>query len=321
LLPDIDSIALFVQAAEHGSLTKAAQAFNIGVAGASRRIMLLESRFKTALFYRSPRGMRLTPAGEWLLSRSRSVLDELNRIQLVMKDFAAGRQGEVRLFVNSSMMLESFPDDWADLSAAYPNLRLVVEEGWSEDIIKALLDAKVDIGVTVKGLPTNGLKTFDYKTDRLAVMVPHGHAFEQMDEVDFDHLHDRDLVTLGDGSSIMRLLAQKKFGDGRPVQPKMQVRSFDAICRVVEAGMGLGILPQEVGNLLGAGMDVSVRPLRNEWAKRRMLICVRDERTCNPLLSKLVRCLCGNAEPANARSAHRGSSELTGTAEAKAGSA
>ena len=64
MLPDLDSLALFVHAAGLRSLTKVAEASHIGLAGASRRIMLLEARFKTSLFDRSPQGMTLTPAGQ-----------------------------------------------------------------------------------------------------------------------------------------------------------------------------------------------------------------------------------------------------------------
>ena len=67
MLPDIDSLALFVRSAELRSLTKAAEASHIGVAAASRRIALLEHRFKTALFERSSKGVELTPAGVSLL--------------------------------------------------------------------------------------------------------------------------------------------------------------------------------------------------------------------------------------------------------------
>lgn len=70
MLPDLDSLALFVRAAELRSLTKAAEASHIGLAAASRRMALLEHRFKTPLFERSPRGVDLTPAGASQIGRA-----------------------------------------------------------------------------------------------------------------------------------------------------------------------------------------------------------------------------------------------------------
>lgn len=63
MLPDIDSLALFVRAAELRSLTKAAEASHIGLAAASRRMALLEHRFRTTLLERSSRGVEMTAAG------------------------------------------------------------------------------------------------------------------------------------------------------------------------------------------------------------------------------------------------------------------
>ena len=93
MLPDLDSLALFVRAAELRSLTKAAEASHIGLAAASRRMALLEHRFRTALFERSPRGVELTPAGESLLPHARAVLIEINEMQSDMRDHASGSRG------------------------------------------------------------------------------------------------------------------------------------------------------------------------------------------------------------------------------------
>ena len=64
MLPDLDSLALFVRAAEMRNLTRAAEASLITVPAASRRLSLLEHQFKAQLFERHSRGLQLTPAGE-----------------------------------------------------------------------------------------------------------------------------------------------------------------------------------------------------------------------------------------------------------------
>ena len=91
MLPDIDSLALFVRAGELRSLTKAAEASHIGLAAASRRIALLEHRFRTQLLERSSRGVELTPAGMALLPRAKALLVDLNQMQAEMRDHEIGR--------------------------------------------------------------------------------------------------------------------------------------------------------------------------------------------------------------------------------------
>ncbi|MBM4100583.1 MAG: LysR family transcriptional regulator, partial [Planctomycetes bacterium] len=97
MLPDIDSLALFVRAAELRSLTKAAEASHIGLAAASRRIAMLEHRFRTPLLERSSRGVEVTAAGLSLLPHAKALLLEINQMQTEMRDHADGRKGGLRI--------------------------------------------------------------------------------------------------------------------------------------------------------------------------------------------------------------------------------
>ena len=106
MLPDIDSLALFVRAAELRSLTKAADASHIGLAAASRRMALLEHRFKTPLLERSSKGVELTAAGADLLPHAKALLMEINQMQAHMQDHAKGRKGALRILANTSAMTE-----------------------------------------------------------------------------------------------------------------------------------------------------------------------------------------------------------------------
>ena len=124
MLPDIDSLALFVRAAELRSLSKAAEASHIGVAAASRRIALLEHRFKTPLLDRSPRGVELTAAGVSLLAHAKALLVQLNDMNAEMTDHAAGRKGVLRLLANTSATTETLPEDLASFGKANPDIRL-----------------------------------------------------------------------------------------------------------------------------------------------------------------------------------------------------
>lgn len=113
MLPDIDTLALFVRAAELRSLTKAAEASHMGLAAASRRMALLEHRFRTTLLERSSRGVDLTPAGIALLPRARALLVELNLMQAEMSDHANGRKGALRILANTSVITDTLPNDLA----------------------------------------------------------------------------------------------------------------------------------------------------------------------------------------------------------------
>lgn len=297
MLPNLDSLALFVRAAELRSLTKAAEASHIGLAAASRRMVLLEHRFKTPLFERSSRGVELTPAGTSLLPHAKTLLVEINRMQADMLDHAKGRKGALRILANTSVMTESLPDDLAGFARQNPDVRLMLEEHWSREIVRLLLVAEGDVGIIVEGISTEGLETFPYSTDRIAVVMPADHPLARVPVMSFVDLLDDDLIALESGSSMMRLLAEQAVIVERTLQLRVEVRSFEAVCRMVQAGLGLGLLPYQAASVLGKGLGLVVRPLTEEWAERRMLICVRKERASNGSVAKLLNYLAESRAP------------------------
>lgn len=296
MLPDIDSLALFVRAAELRSLTKAAEASHIGLAAASRRIALLEHRFKAPLFERTPKGVDLTPAGTSLLGHAKALLVQVNQMQADMNDHASGRVGAVRVLANTSVMSEFLPSDLASFSAAYPGVRLVVEERWSTEIVRSVLASEADLGIIVEGSRAEGLELIPYRTDRLAAVMPPDHPLARNDDIPFTAVVDYDIVALESGSSMMRLLTAQAIVAEKTLQLRIQVRSFEAVCRMVQSGLGIGILPMQAAHAIATGMGLHVRPLKEEWAERRMLVCARPDRMANTSVKSLVQHLARMSE-------------------------
>jgi DNA-binding transcriptional LysR family regulator len=292
MLPDLDSLALFVRAAELRSLTKAAEASHIGLAAASRRMALLEHRFRTSLFERSPRGVELTPAGESLLPHARAVLIEINAMQSDMRDHASGSKGVLRILANTSAMTGSLPADLAIFSQAHPDVHLIVIERWSDEIVRAMNAAEGDVGIVVEGLCTDGLDAYPYRTDRLSVVLRADHRLAKEPStlpIPFEELLDDGLVALESASSMMRLLIQQAVIAEKTLQLRAQVRSFEAVCRLVQSGLGAGLLPSSAALSLGPSMGLVVRPLADDWAERRMLICVKQQRPRTTSMTMLIK--------------------------------
>lgn len=291
MLPDLDSLALFVKAAEFGSLTRAADACHIGLAAASRRIGLLEHRVRCTLLERSPKGVELTPAGVTLLAHTKLLLMQLNQMQADMDDHAAGRKGQLRVLANTSAMTQFVPGDLERFARANPEVRLIVEERWSAQIIATLLAGEADVGIVLEGHSTRGLDTFAYRRDRIAVIVPNGHPLLQLDRIDFSDVLDHDIVGLESGSSLMRLLTEQAVRLEKALRLRVQVRGFEVVCRMVQSGMGIGLLPFQAVSLLSEGLGLTARPLADDWAERQMLICIRKDRPANVSLTRLLDAL------------------------------
>lgn len=289
MLPDVDSLALFVKAAELGSITKAADASNMSLAAASRRIALLEYRFKASLFDRSSRGIELTSAGSALVKYAKGLLVDINKMQSEMTGYETGSKGVLRVMATTSVMTHRFPLDLASFLKKYPDYRVVVQERWSDEAVKGLLSAEIDVAFIINGSVTSGLELYDYETDRLCVVFPKGNPLSKVKNLTFSKILDYEIVGLESSANLMRLLAMEASKINKVMRTRIEVRSFEAIQKAVSAGLGVGFLPfvtEQAINLQDNNLIAA--PIEEEWAKRRILLCVRKEHSSNPVLQKFL---------------------------------
>src|SRR5579864_1205623 len=110
---DLQSLRVFLLVAEHGSLTKAAERGQLTLSAISKRIAELESVTDCTLLIRRPRGVELTAAGRGLLEHATRVLDQVNTMASEISDYAIGVRGHVRLWANTSSIVQFLPVDLA----------------------------------------------------------------------------------------------------------------------------------------------------------------------------------------------------------------
>ncbi len=296
MLPDIDSLALFVQAAELRNLTRAAEACHITVPAASRRLSLLEHQFKATLFERHSRGLQLTPAGEHLFRLAREVIANMQQMRAEMANYAAGRQTVLRVHGNTSAMTQFLPGDVAGFQSRHQDVRIVLEECWSDEAVRRVRSGEAELGVVVEGCDVQGLHGRPYRPDHLAAVMRQDDPLGGAESIDFGDLLERDLVGLEGGSTLTRLLTAQAARQVRPMALRVQVRSFEAVCRAVEAGLGIGILPLAAARSFAQAMQLQVLPLRDAWAQRRMQLITRappaPQSPLDVLVSHLEGCGC-----------------------------
>ena len=105
----------------------------------------------------------------------------------------------------------------------------------------------------------------------------------------FADLLERDLVGLESSSTLTRLLEAQAALLLHPIALRVQVRSFETVCRAVEARFGIGVLPLTAARSFAAAMGLRVLPLSEPWAQRRMLLCARSQPAANAPLGALLQ--------------------------------
>ena len=292
MLPDLVSLALFVRALETKSLSKAAEQSHLALAAASRRIALLEHRYRVQLLYRSSRGVEPTPAGIALAAHARRMIEESEKLQADLADYAKGIKGHIRIKANTSAITQYLPTDLAQFALDHPEVKLELEECRSVEIVQALREGRADIGVVMDGGDLEGLRSFAYRQDRLVAVVPRGHELRAR-KVAFVQLLKYDLVGLDSSAAMMRLLGAAALEAQQPLRLRMQVMSFEAVCKLVQAGMGIGVLPEVAARDFVPIMGLRLIRLTDAWADRWMHVCIRNLESLPAVGRKFVEQLVG----------------------------
>jgi DNA-binding transcriptional LysR family regulator len=285
--PDIDSLALFLRIVEARSITKAAEASHIALAAASRRISQLEEQFNVQLLYRTARGVELTPAGLALAQHARAIMSQLDDMRAEITDYSKGAKGMVRIAANASALAQYLPGDLASFSAAHPAIKVSLGEERSGAIVEAVARGSADVGIVMEGADAGGLELLEYRTDQLSAVVPRGHPLKAR-RVAFSRLLDYDFVGLESNTVISRLMLEAAAEAGKPLRLRVQVKSFDIVARMIQAGLGIGILPEEAAQALGRSMGLRFAGLTDAWAHRRMFVGVRQYASLSAPARQLV---------------------------------
>ncbi|WP_406624827.1 LysR family transcriptional regulator [Acidovorax sp. SDU_ACID1] len=274
---DLTSLQLFVAVCELGSIGRAAEREFIAASAVSKRLSDLEAAVDTALLYRHSRGVTLTPAGESLLHHARTVLFGLERMQGELSEYAEGVRGHVRMHANISAIVQFLPEDLGAFARAHSQIKIDLQEHLSPDVLHAVREGAADLGLcNVPATAEGELQSRPYRTDRLVLVVPQGHALQAREAVQFDEVLDWDIVGLHAGSSISLAMRQAAAQAGRPLRQRIQVTGLDAMCRMIDNGLGVGLLPDRAFALMQGVGRLAAVPLDEPWALRALQLVARD---------------------------------------------
>ncbi|MDZ7863803.1 LysR substrate-binding domain-containing protein [Acidovorax sp.] len=296
---DLIDLRLFVAIAEERNLTRGAARACLAPSSASHRLRRLEDALHTTLFERQTRGVQLTRAGEALLRNARQVLASLEQMHANLSPFATGIRGHVSLWANTHATHTFLPDDLAGFLRQHPQVSVTLEERTSAEIVVAVASGEIEVGVLADSGHSAGVALAPYRQDRLVLIVPQGHALSGLAQLGFAEVLDYAFVMLHAGSAIHTFTMNAAAALGRHLDVRIQVRSFEAVCRMVGAGVGIGLVPRSAVKLAGLADPPVVVAMDEPWAQRDLQICVRKGVELSGFASALV-------EHLRSSGAHRG---------------
>jgi len=273
---DLADLNLFRHVVEAGTITGGAERAHLALAAASTRVRNMEEALGAALLVRGRQGVTPTPAGRTLLAHARAILRQAERLREDLGAYAGGLAGHIRVLSNTNALTEFLPEALSSFLAEHPQVSVDLEERLSDEIVGLIAEGVADIGIVAATVDVSTLETYPFRKDRFVLVVARDHALAERRKIAFTQVLQHDFVGLDRASALQRFLADKAAKSGRSLRLRVQMRSFDSVCRLVECRVGIGIVPETTARRLSRTMAIAVVALTDPWAERDLTICIRS---------------------------------------------
>lgn len=284
---DLITLNLFIAVAEEESLAKAAEREHLVASAISKRLADIEYSLNIKLFERKPNGMFLTTAGVAFLRHARLIMRNVSELESELKDFSEGIRGSIRVFANGTAITSYLPENLKTFLARYPKVRVELEESMTVNTLRAVGNNEADIGIYGDVVVPTDLTSFEYRIDRLALLVPKEHELADRESVRFVDTVGFGYIGSTKGSSIDTMLARASNDLGISLEISIRTMGFEAIICMVAAGLGIAVVPHRVA-LMYEQTGVKALVLDEPWAQRRLMVCVRSLDSLTPAASAFL---------------------------------
>jgi DNA-binding transcriptional LysR family regulator len=285
---DFFDLALITFVAEGRSLTYAAERAKISLSAVSIRIKNLEESLGVKLLLRTPYGVAMTEPGKKFLSHAAKLLKQLEQLHTEMREHVVGARGTLRVCATTSAVAELLPPVLSDFFVKHPEVRVNLVEQRGDLTVGALREGLADVGIIPHTIYSEGLQSLPYCTLRLVLVTGREHPLAGKPSVPFDETLQYEYIGLPENSSYQHLLMAASSTLDNELNVRVRVNSFSALCRMAELNVGIGLLPEAIARRSAETMRLSVVPLTDPWALRRLMVVVRSRESLPGYAQDLV---------------------------------
>ncbi len=273
---DLTDLRLYLNILEAGNITAGAARSHLSLAAASARIRALEASLGTPFLERGRRGVSPTPAGKALAQHARVLLQQAERMQQDLAEYAKGVKGQVRLLCNTTAITEYLPELLADFLRSHPNLDIDLQELPSLRIVHALRQGAADLGIISDAMDSHDLETLPFRDDPLVLIMPPDHPLADGGPPSFSETLLHNYVGLDANSALAVYLEEQALHVGVRMQIRIRAEGFDGVIRMVSRGAGLAIVPLAAIQRWAVDQPFKSFALKEDWAQRKLLLCARS---------------------------------------------
>jgi DNA-binding transcriptional LysR family regulator len=258
---EIRQLKAFVAIAESGTFTAGARRVHVTQAAISMQIRQLETELDARVFVRAPRRVMLTEAGEKLLERARIILREHNAAVEEISALAGAERGRLRIGSASAMVnADQLPQLLEQLKSLHPGAEVSVTSGTSDALVQQILAGELDLAFVSLPVEARGIQTEKLSQDELVAIACPRHKLAKQRVVSAYDLAGEKLILGERGGNTRRLIDNFFSQAGVSLTVGMELSRLAAIKRMVEADLGVGIVP-----LASAREEIAAGKLVSWW--------------------------------------------------------
>ncbi|HEC30225.1 MAG TPA: LysR family transcriptional regulator, partial [Gammaproteobacteria bacterium] len=284
---ELDNLKAFIQVAEQGSFSRAAEKLFITQSAVSKRVSSLESSLNTPLFDRIGHKIILTEAGRKLLPRARHILLEVEDSKRAVANLTDTVSGPLVIGTSHHIGLHRMPPVLRQFTREYPDVQLDIRFMDSEEACIGVIHGDLELGIATLPLsPDPGLDLTPVWHDPLAIMANHEHPLVGKKNVRTKDLARHNAILPATGTFTREVLEQTLKPMNIELNVGMSTNYLETIKMLVSVGLGWSVLPQSM-----LDRDICMIDVRELKMERTLGVVSHTQRTPSNAARALLKTL------------------------------
>lgn len=282
-------LATFRLVIQRGSFSAAADVLGISQPAVSLQIRQLEQFLQTRLVERTGRGIKATAAGQALLVHGERIEQAVDETLRSVSAFNHDVSGTITLGTGATACIHLLPPLLQQLRSDYPLLRVGVTTGNTLDIVRAIEENRLDMGLVTLPVSGRALEVMPVMDEEFVFIASQAQQ-AMFTDLRPDALHTQPLIAFESGSGTRALIDGWFEASGLTIAPAMQLGSIEAIKRMVRSGLGYSIVPKMAVEQKADREGLCVSSL-SPLLQRQLAVVMRQDKILSKGISGIIRIL------------------------------
>lgn len=285
----VDTLRVFVTVAEQSHFSKAGELLNLSQPSVSMHIRNLENELGAKLLYRSSKQVRLTEAGNILYKHAKQILAHFEEASQEIHMLQDEVTGSIHIGASFTIGEYILPAKLAEFANQYPQVKIQVTIGNTEEIIGGVRSNDLDIGFIEGEAHANDLLVTPYMKDEMIMISPSNHPLSKVSSVDKHMLQDQVWVLREPGSGTRAFSDYFIQEEDITVKRSYVFNSSQGVKEAVASGLGIAMLSRWIVRKELLCGEISELPIRHHHLERQFSIIRHQDSSSSMAINVFIQ--------------------------------